>query len=91
MVNPVFCSSDEEEEEKPKKTFLDKFLSSPKKSSVQEKPAVKTEQKEKRSEVSVSDFFGSATVHRVERKSTMTSIKDKSEAEKVRLDTLHAG
>ena len=75
----------DEEEEKPKKTFLDKFLSSPQKSKPREEPQ-KTEKltvTEKKKEVSVSDFFGSGSVHRVERKTTMTAIKDKTETEKV--------
>ena len=77
--------SDDEQELKPKKTFMDKFLSSPQKPTEQPKKSepVKSEPKEKKTEVSVSDFFGSGAVHRVERSTTLTAIKDKTEAEKV--------
>ena len=66
---------------------MDKFLSSPQKPKPADQPKKSepagSESKEKKKEVSVSDFFGSGTVHRVEKSMTLTAIKDKSEAEKV--------
>ena len=65
------------EEVKPKKTFMDKFVSSagsPKKSSTPAKP-VKDEKKDK-TVVSAADFFGGATVHRVERKTLPAKMEE---------------
>lgn len=68
ITNIVLCVLDDyvEEEVKPKKTFLDNFLTSP---SPCKTAKHKTEsEKVKGQEVKVSDFFGKSSVHRVERK-----------------------
>jgi hypothetical protein len=57
-----------EEEVKPKKTFLDNFLTSPSPSKTAKRKTEAEKQEVKGQEVKVTDFFGKSSIHRVERK-----------------------
>ncbi|KAL4217963.1 replication factor C subunit 1 [Mactra antiquata] len=68
-------------EEKPKKTSLENFLTSSKPTTVKEQISKTKTETTKKKEVSAMDFFGTSTVHRVERK--ITHVKEpKKEPEK---------